>query len=66
MPLRIGKSLLPMWIQKAANSTTESSAPKFTGTTLRIVVGDPFADGLPRRFNGLKGLDVDGARQRKT
>jgi hypothetical protein len=27
---------------------------------LRIVVGDPFADGLPRRFNGLKGLDIEG------
>ena len=26
---------------------------------LRIVVGNPFADGLPRRFDGLEGLDVE-------
>lgn len=25
-----------------------------------IVVWDPLADGLPRRFNGLKGLDIEG------
>jgi hypothetical protein len=25
-----------------------------------IGVGDTFADGLPRRFNGLKGLDLEG------
>ncbi len=30
------------------------------GIAIRIVVGDPFADGLPRRFNGLKGLDIEG------
>ncbi len=27
---------------------------------LRIVVGNPFADGLPRRLDGLEGLDVEG------
>ena len=27
---------------------------------VRIVVGNPFADGLPRRFNGLERLDVEG------
>ena len=27
---------------------------------LRIVVWNPFADGLPRRFDGLEGLDVEG------
>ena len=29
-------------------------------TRLRIVVWDPFADGLPGRFDGLEGLDVEG------
>ena len=29
-------------------------------TRLRIVVGDPFADRLPGRFDGLEGLDVEG------
>ena len=27
---------------------------------LRIVVGNPFPDGLPRRLDGLEGLDVEG------
>jgi hypothetical protein len=27
---------------------------------LRIVVWNPFADGLPGRFDGLEGLDVEG------
>ena len=27
---------------------------------LRIVVGDPLADGLPRRFDGLERVDVEG------
>lgn len=27
---------------------------------LRIVVGNPFADGLPRWLDGFKGLDVEG------
>ena len=29
-------------------------------TRFRIVVGDPLADGLPRRFDGLEGVDVEG------
>ena len=28
--------------------------------TLRIVVWDPFANGLPGRLDGLEGLDVEG------
>ncbi len=29
-------------------------------TRLRIVVCNPFADGLPRRLDGLEGFDVEG------
>jgi hypothetical protein len=31
-------------------------------TRFRIVVGDPLADGLPRRFDGLEGVDVEGRK----
>ena len=33
-------------------------------TQLRIVVWDPFADGLPRRFDGFEGFDVEGRVRR--
>ena len=31
---------------------------------IRFVVGDPFLDRLPRRFDRLHGLDVEGRRRR--
>ena len=31
---------------------------------VRFVVGDPFLEGLPRRFDGLHGVDVEGRRWR--
>ena len=31
---------------------------------VRFVVGDPFLDGLPRWFDGLHGVDVEGRRWR--
>ena len=31
---------------------------------IRLVIGDPFLDGLPRWLDGLHGLDVEGWRWR--